>query len=116
MRFFLVLLLAAGVAAWATPASPANPKAAQKAYKQGLKLQKQNRQDEAFKKFSEAADLDPANHEYATAREVVRQQLVYKHLQAGNQAVLRQDRVSALAEFHAASQLDPKNQFALERL
>src|SRR5215813_5548946 len=116
MRFLLVFFLAAAVTASATAAAPSNPKAAQKAYKQGLKLQKHNRQDEAFQKFSEAADLDPTNPEYTTAREVLRQQLVYKHVQAGNQAVLLSDRMRALAEFHAASQLDPANQFALDRL
>jgi general secretion pathway protein D len=116
MRFLLALLLTVAITASAATPSPADSKAAQKAYKQGSKLQKQNRQDEAFKKFSEAAELDSTNPEYTTAREVVRQQLVYKHLQAGNEALLRQDRMRALAEFHAASELDPANQFALERL
>ncbi|MCI0348040.1 MAG: hypothetical protein L0Z53_01320 [Acidobacteriales bacterium] len=116
MRFLLVLLLAATVTASAIPAAAEDTKAAQKAFKQGLKLQKQKRQAEAFQKFSEAVELDSSNLEYKTAREMTRQQLVYEHLQAGNKALLAQDRVRALAEFHAARELDPANQFAVERL
>lgn len=116
MRLLLALLLTVAITASAATPSPADLKAAQKAFKQGLKLQKQKRDAEAFQKFKEAAELDPSNVEYTTAREVLRQQMVYQHLQAGNQALLAQDRVKALAEFHAAAQLDPKNQFAVERL
>ena len=116
MRFLLALLLTVAITASAAIPSPADAKAAQKAFKQGLRLQKQKREAEAFEKFSEAVQLDSSNLEYKTAREVLRQQLVYQHLQAGNQALLAQDRIRALAEFHAAVALDPANQFALERL
>jgi general secretion pathway protein D len=116
MRLLLAFLLALAVSASAAPASPAEAKAARKAFQHALKLQKQNRDAEAFKKFSEAADLDSGNLEYATAREIARQMLVYKQLQAGNDALLKNDRIGALASFHAATELDPKNQFALERL
>lgn len=110
----LVVVLALFPAAHATTA--ANAKAAREAFNEGLKLQKEKREAEAFAKFREAAELDERNLEFATAREIARQQLVFSHLQAGNTALLKNDRIQALASFRAATDLDPSNQFAMERL
>ena len=117
MRILIALMLAAAIPAWTAPASSNEAaKSARKAFEQALKLEKQNKADAAFHKFSEAAELDPGNVEYLTMREVSRQKLVHQHVEAGNQALLQNDRIRALGEFRAASQLDPSNQFALERI
>ena len=116
MRLILALLLAISSAGWADVPSKSEVKAARKAFQRALELQKHNRAAEAFQEFTEAANLDSANLEYVTAKEMSRQQLVHEHLQRGNEALLATDRVLALAEFRAAAELDPANQFALERL
>jgi general secretion pathway protein D len=89
---------------------------ARNAFTKGLKLQREKRTEEAFAEFESAARLSPRDVEYATAKEMARQQLVSDHLEKGNRA-LREDRqIEALAEFRSALNLDPQNQFAQERL
>ena len=129
-RFLLVLLTAA---AWAAdtqappPPCPAPPgtecvstpedlKAARKAFRRGVMYREQDRNEEAFDEFDRASRLAPKNVEYATAREVVKQQLVYDALERGNRFMLSKQQVEALAEFRTALELDPKNTFAMQRL
>ena len=85
-------------------------------FARGLKLQKAGKSAEAFDAFDAAARVVPRNLEYATAREVVRQQLVYDHVQKGNSLLLADKEIAAAAEFRQALQLDPSNSFALQRL
>lgn len=102
--------------------SPAKDlKAARKAFARGLKLEKlQNGNpqnlDEAFYEFEEAARLVPQNMEYVTAREITRQHLAGQHLERGNSDLLGGKQVEALAEFRAALNLDPQNEFAQQRI
>ncbi len=132
MRVFSsLLLLLLTAAAWAAdvqmPACPAPPgvacvatpedvKAARKAFQRGLRFRDQDRNEEAFDQFDHASRLVPNNVEYATAREVVKQKLVYDALERGNRFLLDRQQVEALAEFRTALELDPKNQFAVQRL
>ena len=125
------LLLLWTVAAWAAdakvPACPAAPgapciatpedeKAAHKAFQRGVWWRGQDRNEEAFDEFDRASRLVPANVDYATAREVVKQQLVYDALERGNRLLLERQQAQALAEFRTALVLDPKNEFAMQRL
>lgn len=89
---------------------------AEQAFAHALKLQKDKHPEEAFDEFEHAAALLPRNLEYVTAREVARQQLVYAHIEAGNKAMLVNEPTRAMAEFRAAVELDPENQFAMQRL
>jgi general secretion pathway protein D len=82
----------------------------------GLALQKAGKSAEAFDAFDAAAGVVPRNLEYATVREVVRQKLVYDHVQKGNSLLLADKEIAAAAEFRQALQLDPSNSFALQRL
>lgn len=91
-------------------------KEAKAAYVKALKLQKEKHGDEALDAFSHAAQLNPRDIDYVTAREMARQQLVYEHLERGNTELLKGQQVEALAEFRNALQLDPENQFAQQRL
>ncbi|MBV9607936.1 MAG: hypothetical protein JO187_00140, partial [Acidobacteria bacterium] len=86
------------------------------AFDRGAKFGRDNRMEEALDAFEEAAKLAPKNLEYATAREIARQQLVSSHLRKGNEFLLKSKQVEALAEFRSALQLDPSNEFAMQRL
>ncbi len=86
------------------------------AFAKGLKLQREKRQDEAFDQFETAARLAPKQVEFVTARELTRQQLVFDHLERGNDEMRRGRQIEALAEFRTALHLDPQNEFAQQRL
>lgn len=91
-------------------------KAAHKAFKRGLKLEKSRDLDQALYEFQEAARLVPQNVEYLTATEMTRQHLAGVHLQQGNSDLLGGRPIEALAEFRTALNLDPQNEFAQQRI
>jgi general secretion pathway protein D len=91
-------------------------KQAKAAFSRALKLQRAGRLDEALDEFEAASQLVPQDVEMATARELVRQQLVYNHLERGNAALLDGRQIQALGEFRTALHLDPQNKFAQQRL
>src|SRR5258708_6034502 len=97
-------------------ASKKDVKEARSAYDKGVKLQKDQRPEEAFTRFDEAARLAPQNVQFLTAREVLKAQLVFNHIQRGNLLLLENARIRAAAEFRAALDLDGDNEFARERL
>jgi len=101
------------------PACIASPQARQdahKAFEHGLKLQKQNRLEDAFLEFETAANLVPQDLQYATLRELARQMVVSDHLKRGNTALADGREIEALGEFRNALHFDPHNDFAQERL
>ena len=81
-----------------------------------MKLQDHRQLEDALKQFDTASRLAPQNVQFLTAREVVKAQLVFDHVQRGNLLMLENARARAAAEFRAALDLDPENQFARERL
>jgi len=103
-----------------TPILPAvSKKQAEEAKKQfqaGVKLKTEGDLDAAFGKFSSASELDPTKLDYITAREFTRQELAYQALQRGNEAMLLNNDIVAMAEFRRALDYDPTNTFALQRL
>jgi general secretion pathway protein D len=96
--------------------SKADLKKSKTAFEKALKLQKAEHFDEAFEEFDTAARLVPKNLEYVTALAMVRQQLVYDHIKHGNDDLTKGKLVEAQAEFRSASNLDPQNEFAQQRL
>jgi Flp pilus assembly secretin CpaC len=110
MRLLLAILLISSLALGEN-----TTKQAAHDFRRGLKLQKKDPQ-RAFELFQQAADLEPKNAEYATARELARQQLVYTHIQRGNQFLSAAKPAEAQDEFRVALALDPTNDFALQRL
>jgi general secretion pathway protein D len=96
--------------------SKADLKKSKAAFSRALRLQKAERFDEAFEEFDTAARLVPKNLDYLTALAMVRQQLVFNHLQQGNEDLTKGKAVEAQAEFRSASNLDPQNEFAQQRL
>src|SRR5215469_2864726 len=91
-------------------------KEARKAFDRGVKLSEHEHPEEALKQLDEAVGLDPRNIKFLTAREVVKAKIVFDHVQRGNTLLQRDARLRAAAEFGAAVELDPGNQFALDRL
>jgi len=91
-------------------------KEARTAYARGMKLQGHKQFDEAFAQFDEAARLSPQDPQFISAREIVKAQLVFDHVQRGNALLGENEQPRAVAEFRAALDLDPDNQFARERL
>ena len=91
-------------------------KQAREAYVHGLKLQDHKRLEEAFSQFNEATRLVPQDMQFLTARELVKAQLVFNHVESGNSFLAENARLRAAAEFRAALDLDPENQFVRERL
>ena len=91
-------------------------KDAHHAFARGLKLKDHKHLEEAFAQFDEAARLVPQNPQFFAARELVKGQLVFNHVERGNLLMSENSRAPASAEFRAALDLDPENQFARERL
>ena len=91
-------------------------KQAKAAFRRGVKLHDRENLQGALAEFEDASRLAPRNVEYLTAREMVKAKLVFGHIQAGNRLMMRNARQQAAAEFHAAVELDPSNDFARELL
>jgi len=91
-------------------------KDAQEAFKRGVKLHDHQRFEDALARFDEAVHLAPQNGEYLTAREMLKSQMAFGHMQRGNAFLLQNANSQAAAEFRAALDLDPENGFALSRL
>ena len=91
-------------------------KEAHNAFARGRKLQDHNRLEEAFAQFEEAVRLVPQDSQFLTARELVKGQLVFNHIERGNSLQSADLRTEAAAEYRAALDLDPENQFARQQL
>lgn len=128
IAFSLGIALLAGTLAFAQASKEAGPssppaeehkaelKQAAKLYEKAQKLIKDKHLEEAFQVLEHVIELTPKNMEYAATRELVAQQLVTNHIDRGNALLKEGKTVEATAEFRAALHLDPKNEFALQRL
>jgi general secretion pathway protein D len=100
----------------ACPPSQKDLRQASAAFSKALRLQQAKHNDAALDDFETAARLAPANVEYATAKELTRQQMVSEFLRKGNTELLAGHDIEALADFRGAIHLDPQNDFAQQRL
>jgi general secretion pathway protein D len=91
-------------------------KEARTAYSHGVKLQDRQRLEEAFAKFDEASRLAPEDRQFFSAREMVKSQLVFQHTERGESLLAGAQQEPAVAEFRAALQLDPDNEYIQQRL
>ena len=96
--------------------SKSDIKKAQSAYSRGLKLKDRQQWEDAYSQFDEASRLAPQNTQFFSAREIVKAQIVYDHVERGNAMLSNNQRLQAASEFHAALNLDPDNQFVQQRL
>jgi tetratricopeptide (TPR) repeat protein len=91
-------------------------KEAHEAYARGVKLHEHRRLEDALEQFRKASELVPQDMQFLTAHEMVKAKLVFDHVERGNSLLLQDAREPAAAEFRAALNLDPDNQFVQERL
>jgi general secretion pathway protein D len=97
-------------------ASPQELKLAKKEFKEGLKAKEQGHPNQAYEHFKRASELDNRSVEYVTARELLRQYMVYDQIEKGNQALAAGLQIEAMGAFRSALELDPENTFAKQRL
>ncbi|HSS95694.1 MAG TPA: hypothetical protein VLK33_01620, partial [Terriglobales bacterium] len=124
MRFvgqMLAVVCLAATAFCADQPQPSTPskqdlKEAKAAYTRGLKLQRSKHFAEALEEYKNAVDLNPLSPEYLTAREMLRQQLVFEHIEKGNASLSDGHQIEALANFHNALELDPQSAYAQQQL
>src|SRR5689334_14281386 len=76
-------------------------KEARDRYSRGLKLQERKRFEEAFAQFDKAARLAPQDPQFLTAREMVKSQLVFDHIQRGNALLSASNLEQAAPHFRA---------------
>ncbi|HEY6351115.1 MAG TPA: hypothetical protein VI636_17055 [Candidatus Angelobacter sp.] len=91
-------------------------KLAQKSFQHALDLQKDGRIEEAFTEASKASELSPANKEYMTVREVLRNRIAAGYIDRGNLLAEIGDSTKAAEQFKQAMAIDPQNGYAQERL
>jgi general secretion pathway protein D len=91
-------------------------KEARNAYARGLKLQGQDRLEEAFRQFDQASRLEPQDVAFLSAEEQTKSQLVFQHTERGDSLLALAQPEQAAAEFRAALKLDPDDAYVEERL
>jgi general secretion pathway protein D len=91
-------------------------KQARSAYNHGRKLQEQKHLEESLAQFDRAARLVPQDLKFLTARELTKAQLVFQHTERGDALLVDGQRDKAAAEFRAALDLDPDNDYTQTRL
>jgi general secretion pathway protein D len=96
--------------------SKGDEKKAKHEFSEGMKDKKSGRLPEALAHFESASQLVPQNVDYATAREMTRQEAVLAAVQRGNRAMERNSTIEAQADYREALKIDPANEFALQQL
>jgi type II secretory pathway component GspD/PulD (secretin) len=96
--------------------SKSDQKAAEKEFKSALDLQQSGKAEEALLAVIKATQLVPANVEYATLAETLRQQIVGQHLENGNRLAAAGDTSGASEQFRIALGIDPANAYVAQRL
>ncbi len=96
--------------------SKSDQKLAEKEFKSALDLQQSGKPEEALLAVIKATQLVPANVEYATLAETLRQQIVGQHLENGNRLAAAGDTSGASEQFRTALGIDPANAYVAQRL
>jgi type II secretory pathway component GspD/PulD (secretin) len=85
-------------------------------YKQGKKLSRQKKYDEALKAMMEAHAISPLDIVYSEGEKAVQEKVVAENLRRGNKAMLAGDAATALSSFRRAAEVDSTNEYAQQRL
>jgi general secretion pathway protein D len=94
----------------------AEARRAAKLYLTAAKLYEEERFESALKQYQQAAELDPANNDYAAAVEVARNHAVIALIQSAAKARAQSNTAAARAALAHALELDPKNADVAEHL
>lgn len=115
--FFCLACMAADKPKSAVPGvSKEDRKAAEKQFKDAQDLQRAGKPDEALVAVLKAEELVPGNVEFMTMGEMLRQQIVGEHMEAGNHLAAAGDSMGAAQRFRMALSIDPQNAYAAQRL
>src|SRR6185312_15298872 len=115
--FFCLACMAADKPKSAVPGvSKEDKKAAEKEFKDAQDLQRAGKPDEALVAVLKAQELIPGNVEFMTMGEMLRQQIVGEHMEAGNHLAAAGDSAGAAQRFRMALSIDPQNSYAAQRL
>jgi Flp pilus assembly secretin CpaC len=115
--FFCLACMAADKPKSAVPGvSKEDKKAAEKEFKDAQDLQRAGRPDDALVAVLKAQELMPGNVEFMTMGEMLRQQIVGEHMEAGNHLAAAGDPTGAAQRFRMALSIDPQNAYAAQRL
>jgi general secretion pathway protein D len=96
--------------------SKEDKKNAEKEFKNAQDLQRAGKPDDALVAVLKAQELMPGNVEFMTMGEMLRQQIVGEHMEAGNHLAAAGDPVGAAQRFRLALSIDPQNAYAAQRL
>ncbi|HEV7550401.1 MAG TPA: hypothetical protein VGP65_01900 [Candidatus Angelobacter sp.] len=96
--------------------SKQDKKFAEKELKAALDLQRAGKPEGALAAVTRASQLVPGDMEIIALGEVLRQEVVSKHLEQGNRLAAVGDSSGAIQEFQTALTLDPQNANVVQRL
>jgi len=96
--------------------SKEDKKAAEKEFKNAQDLQRAGKPDDALAAVLKAQELMPGNVEFMTLGEMLRQQIVSEHVEAGNHLAAAGDPLGAAQRFRTALSIDPQNAYVAQRL
>src|SRR5437763_12743778 len=96
--------------------SKSDAKKAEQLFQRALRLQADGNTSAALAAAENSRELNPEQPGYASAAEFIRQLMVSKHLERGNQMMENDRRIEAMAEFRQALVLDPSNSLAAQML
>jgi type II secretory pathway component GspD/PulD (secretin) len=94
----------------------ADKKKAKALYEQGLKLAKHHQLEEALLKLKAALAISPLDKVYKSAEQEIAEKVAATYLSKGNEALQKGDRTAAVVAFQQASELNPANEYATQRL
>jgi type II secretory pathway component GspD/PulD (secretin) len=100
----------------APPVSSEDRKNAEKEFKNAQELQRAGKPEDALIAVLKAQELMPGNVEFMTMGEMLRQQIVGEHMEAGNHLAAAGDPKGAAQRFRMALSIDPQNSNAAQRL
>lgn len=107
---FLFLLLAVAVAAVAAD------RQAERADRDGRRLEQQGKLREALEAYTRAAELAPRDPRFILHREMARQRAAFLHVSSGLRLMRRKQYAAAVREFEQAQEIDPSNDFTKQEL
>lgn len=106
LSLFLLFLAAAGAA----------DRQAERAFRQGQRLEREGKLREALDAYTHAAELEPRDPRFVLRREMVRQRAAFQRVSAGLRQVRRKQYAEAVREFEQAHEIDPSNEFTRQEL
>ena len=109
VRILCVFLLLAGL-------GQAADRQAQRAYREGQRLEKAGKLREALDAYKRAAELAPRDPRMILHREMARQRVAFQHVSAGLRLVRQKRYAEAVSQFEQASELDSSNECARQQL